>query len=78
LVRMDRHGYTRRDRDRLYSCAVTRSLVSPILARVGMGCFGRRNDGVRLPDYSLVPTIDKICKLIAGGTLPRRFCSASC
>jgi hypothetical protein len=57
LVRMDRYRYTRRARDRLHSCALTCSLVSPLLAAMGFGGSGARNDGVPLPDYSLVPAI---------------------
>jgi hypothetical protein len=39
------------------SCVVARLLVSPVEARMGMGGAGPRNDRVRLPDDSLVPTI---------------------
>jgi hypothetical protein len=59
LVRMDRHGRAWRSRDRLYSRAVARALVSPILAGMGMGGADPLDDRVRLPDYPLVPTIGK-------------------
>ena len=41
------------------SYAVPRSLGSLVLARMGTGGSGPRNDGVRVPDHSLVPTIGK-------------------
>jgi hypothetical protein len=66
VVRLDRHGHARCARNRLYICIVARSLVSPVLARMGMGGSSPRNDGMRLPDYSLVPTIVKISHRSAG------------
>ena len=66
LQGLDRYGHTWRARDRLYSCANPRSLVSLVLARMAVGRSGPRNDGVRLPDYSLVPTIGKIFAPIVG------------
>ena len=57
---MDCHGRAWRSRDRLYSRAVARSLVSPILAGMDMGGADPLNDRVRLSDYPLVPTIGNI------------------
>jgi hypothetical protein len=70
LVRMDRHRHIRRARDQLYRSALPRPLVSQVLAGMGMGGFGPRNDGVRLPDHSLVPTIGEIFAPIVSGPLP--------
>jgi len=60
LVRMDRYRHTRRTRDRLHSCAVTCWLVSPLLAGMGLGGSSACDDGVRLPDYSLVPAVGRL------------------
>ena len=43
-----------------------------VFTRIGMGGFGPRNDGVRVPDHSLVPTIGKIFAPIVGGSRNRR------
>ena len=72
LVGMDCHGRAWRSRDRLYSRAVARSLVSPILAGMDMGGADPLNDRVRLSDYPLVPTIGNIFAPIV------LFCLAQC
>ena len=69
---MDCHGRAWRSRDCLYSRAVARSLVSPILAGMDMGGADPLNDRVRLSDYPLVPTIGNIFAPIV------LFCLAQC